>query len=128
MPMTKERKKAQDKLRRKYKYYTCSDVRTTSLFREGVMTDTCNNVSDLTVWMDCGIWHYPGEKPSPIHIELVKYKDNGEHVPKETRYEKLGEIEVRISLEELDLIHFIAHEMSKENDWEGQIKRYKKRK
>lgn len=129
MSMTDIRKKAQDKLRRKYKYSTNDNYgRGTILYKADTKVyhhiDGFDFVEDMNIIMDNNIsWH----PDSPIHIEITKYRDNGENVPKDKRYVKLGTNGIALTLEELDLIHTIAHQMSEENDWSGQIKEYKAR-
>ena len=81
---------------------------------------------DLVVVMDNRV--YATSSGNPIRFHIAKFQDFGEKVPAEKRYKELGEYSVGISLEELDLIHRIAHEMAEENDWDGQIKEHKKRK
>ena len=81
---------------------------------------------DLAVVMDNRV--YATSSGNPIRFHITKFQDFGEKVSVEKRYKELGEYSVGISLEELDLIHQIAHEMAEENDWDGQIKDHKKRK
>ena len=131
--MTPERKKAQDKLRRKYGYSTNDNYgRGTILYKafdKGYThKDGYKVVSDINICMDNRIvWSY-GDKNTiaPIEIETTEYKDNGQDAPKDKRYMKIGRSIMYLSLEELDLIHAIAHQMAEENDWDGQIKDYNK--
>ncbi len=130
MPMSLARKKAQDKLRRKYGYSTNDNYgRGTILYKEDPEVhhhiDGYDVTYDMNICMNNNIgWH----SDSPIEIQISKYRDNGSTtVKKSNRYDKLSESFIFLSLEELDLIHTIAHQMADENDWNGQIKRHKQR-
>lgn len=129
MKMTKIRKKAQDKLRRKYGYSTNDDYgRGTILYKadEEVHQSAYgyDYVNDLNIYMDGNIsWH----PDSQIRFGISKYRDDGVNAPEGQRYIELGTNEISITLEELDLIHTIAHQMSEENDWQGQIKRLRQK-
>ena len=129
MSMSDIRKKAQDKLRRKYKYSTNDNYgRGTILYKTDPSfyrhKDGYNTVYDMNIVMDNNIsWH----PDTPIEINITKYRDNGENAPEGKRYDELGTNGISISLEELDLIHTIAHQMSEENNWQKQIKDHKTR-
>ena len=128
MSMSDIRKKAQDKLRRKFGYSTNDNYgRGTILYKADSEVychiDGYEYVKDMNIIMDNNISWHPN---SHIKINIAKYQDYGNKIPEEKRYTKLGENEIWISLEELDLIHVIAHQMADENDWAGQIKRSKK--
>ena len=133
--MSDIRKKAQDKLRRKFGYSTNDNYgRGTILYKaDKRIYHKCEGydvVRDMNVVIDSRIpWHQfdLSEVPSPIDINIASYKDYGEAAPENKRYVHIGEIGITLSLEELDLIHTIAHEMADENDWNGQIKRHKQR-
>lgn len=133
MSMSPERKKAQDKLRRKYGYSTNTDYgRGTILYKafdEGYThNDGYKVVSDINICMGNRIiWSYDDKKQiTPIEIETIEYKDNEKIASKDKRYTKIGRSVIYLSLEELDLIHTIAHQMAEENKWDEQIKEYKK--
>ena len=138
MNMSTLRKKAQDKLRRKFKYSTNDNygrgtiliksdesVRYSQRLDNGQFVDY-DECYDLAVVMENRV--YSTSSGNPIRFHITKFQDFGENALAENRYKELGEYSVGISLEELDLIHQIAHEMAVENDWEGQIKEHKKRK
>ena len=126
--MSEIRKKAQNKLRRKYNYSTNDNYgRGTILYKEDPETyhhkDGYDFTYDMNICMDNNIISHPN---SPIEIRISKYRDNGGvFAEKPNRYEKLSDNSISISLEELDLIHTIAHQMAEENDWAGQIKHRK---
>lgn len=133
--MSPERKKAQDKLRRKYGYSTSANYgRGTILYKtsdEGyIRNDGYKVVSDMSIYMDNSIvWSYNSKGQStPIGICMTEYKDNGKTVPKNKRYTKISQSEMLLSLEEFDLINTVAHQMAEENKWDEQAKEYKKRK
>lgn len=135
MSMSPERKKAQDKLRRKYGYSTSDNYgRGTILYKtsdEGyIRNGGYKVVSDMSIYMDNSIvWSYNSKGQStPIGICMTEYKDNGKTVPKNKRYTKISQSEILLSLEELDLINTVAHQMAEENKWDEQAKEYKKRK
>jgi len=130
MSMTDIRKKAQDKLRKKYKYNTSDNYgRGTILYKAGMNVhhhiDGYYFVEDMNIIMDSNISLHAD---TPIEIEITKYRDNRENVSKDKQYVKLGTNGIVLSLEELDLIHTIAHQMAEENNWSEQLKRYKTRK
>ncbi len=126
--MSNIRKKAQDKLRRKYNYSTNDNYgRGTILYKEDTESyhyiDGYDITYDMNICMDDNIRLHPN---SPIEICISKYRDNGGvSAEKPNRYEKLSDNSISISLEELDLIHTIAHQMAEENDWSGQTKLHK---
>lgn len=126
--MSEIRKKAQNKLRRKYDYTTSDNYgRGTILYKEDPETyhhrDGYDFTYDMNICMDNNIgWH----SDKPIEICIGKYRDNGGvSAEKPNRYEKLCDSSISLTLEEFDLIHTIAHQMAEENDWDGQIKRHK---
>ena len=131
--MTEKRKKLQDKLRRKYKYHTNDDYgRGTILIKP-------------EAGMDCAYVHINGEfsyqdsydlavsmpkrvyGDSPITFYTTGYRDLGEDKPEDNRWEKRGEHHICMPLEELDMIHAIAHEMADEYGWNEQNKKSKLR-
>ncbi len=129
MSMSDIRKKAQDKLRRKFGYSTNDNYsRGTILYKADPEVyhhiDGYDCVKDMNIVMDNNLSCHPN---SHIEINIAKYQDHGEKAPEGERYTKLGENGIWISLEELDLIHTIAHQMSEENDWAGQMKSRKTR-
>ena len=72
------------------------------------------------------VWSFNDKGQStPIEIRTTKYKDNGKTVPKDKRYTKTDESLILLSLEELNLINTVAHQMAEENKWDEQIKKYK---
>jgi hypothetical protein len=69
-------------------------------------------------------WHSRPE--APIEFQITRYYDNGEGLPPKERYTHAVESRVFLSVEELDLICTIAHEMSDQYDWPGQLKKRRK--
>lgn len=126
MSMSKERKKAQDKLRRKYGYSTNNNYgRGTVLYKQcpdTITRDGNKYVEDMNIVMNHNIHWNP---TSPIQVYTSEYQDNGEKSPPGKRYEPISEHLILLSLEELDLIHTVAHQMALEYDWEGQAKKQK---
>ena len=134
MSMSPERKKAQDKLRRKYGYSTNDNYgRGTILYKTSddgyVHNDGHEVILDVSICMDSNIvWSFNDKGQStPIEIRTTKYKDNGKTVPKDKRYTKTDETLILLSLEELNLINTVAHQMAEENKWDEQIKKYNKK-
>lgn len=132
--MSPERKKAQDKLRRKYGYSTNTNYgRGTILYKTSdagyVHNDGHEVILDVSICMDSNIvWSFNDKGQStPIEIRTTKYKDNGKTVPKDKRYTKTDESSILLSLEELNLINTVAHQMAEENKWDEQIKKYNKK-
>lgn len=135
MSMSPERKKAQDKLRRKYEYSTSTNYdRGTILYKTSdagyVHNDGHEVILDVSICMDSNIggWSFNDKgQCTPIEIRTTKYKDNGKTVPKDKRYTKTDESVILLSLEELNLINTVAHQMAEENKWDEQIKKYNKK-
>ena len=125
MSMSEIRKKAQDRLRRKFGYRTSDNYnRGTILYKEGRM-NTRNGKTwchDINIEMDNNAYWIIDDRsePEPITIQTAEY------VHGRNGFQKQSEHRITMTLEELDLIHAIAHQMSEENDWEGQAKEYKK--
>ena len=122
--MTDIRRKAQNKLRRKFGYSTNDNYNRGTILEKGGEPYTAYQnrksytaIDDIHFVMD---WRIDSEN-TQIDIYTERYsvygKENGE-----TGYEKIGECHVSMSLEELDLIHAIAHEIAEEGDWNGQVK------
>ena len=122
MSMTQERKKAQDKLRRKYGYSTNDNFgRGTILYKadDDVRHDEKGQdyVFDVNFIMDNRL-----SDEKPIQIMTRGYLDKGEGLPDKERYEERMQYRIELTLEELDLIHEIAHKMAEENNWDEQIR------
>ena len=130
MPMSDIRKKAQDKLRKKFGYSTNDNYgRGTILYRQDSESHKIYSNDEYGITYDINIVMnnrlFGSQKP--IEICTTQYADYGKDVPEDKRYKKLHEHTAFLSLEELDLIHAIAHQMAEENDWDLQIKEWKKK-
>ena len=125
MSMSDIRKKAQDKLRRKYGYSTNTNYgRGVILYRQDTKsyklnpTDDYNIVHDLNVVMN----NRPYSTDKQIEIHTTQYKDYGDDAPEDEWYEMLHDHTIYFSLEELELLYTVAREIAKENNWSSQIK------
>ena len=131
MAMSEKRKKAQDKLRKKYNYKTNTNYeRGTILYKKSVdpdfnPADNDKIIYDINIIMNKQLLFTKTEESNDIIIQTSSYYDAG-FCPEDVRYKHIMDHEIVLSLEELDLIHEIAHQMAEENDWKKQIKNYKK--
>lgn len=117
--MTWLRKKLQDKLRRKYKYNTFTDiVQGTTLFKQNAnvvqyisakTSDKYNVVTNLEVRLNRRAF-ITGDGKNAIAVELTQFSNafNTE------KYKELSSATAVISYEELELMYKIASEMKKE--------------
>ncbi len=111
--MTPKRKKAQDKLRRKYGYHTESNATGISIYKENNTLDPGsksifgNRTFNLCIEGDNRIIN-----DRPIKIEIDD--------PDTNQFMLLS-----ISSEELDLLATIFHELAEESNWKSQIRKMK---
>lgn len=126
MAMTERRKKILSKLRRKFKYSTNTNYNRGCIVEKPGQICPCfysefgvqyQKVTDFAVVLSNRI----SEKEC-IEFHLTKYKDYGESKDGE-QYQKVADATVMLSLDELDLIYQLAHEMAEEHDWKGQLKK-----
>ena len=126
MTMSEARKKILNKLRKKFRYSTNTNYNRGCIVEKPGQLSPCfynefgieyRKVTDFAVVLSNRI-----HEKECIEFCLAKYKDYGESFKGGERYQKIEDATILISLDELDLIHQLAHEMAQERDWEGQLR------
>ena len=128
MSMSDIRKKAQDKLRRKYGYSTNTNYgRGVILYRQDSDSHELHSangdkiVHDLNICVNNRIH----DTQNQVEFHTTQYIDHGEDAPEDGRYEQLHNHTIYFSAEEFDLLATVIHQMAEENDWKDQIQHYK---
>ena len=112
--MTPKRRKALDRLRRKYGYHTKSDVTGVSIYKENNSLDPgSKSIFAKRFFNICIEGDNRVSDDKPIKIEIDD--------PDTNQFMLLS-----LSSEELDLLATIFHELAEESNWKSQIRKMKR--
>lgn len=112
--MTSKRRKALDKLRRKYGYHSESNANGVSIYKENIISDPKNKSIFGSRFFSIFIEGYSRiNDDRPIKIEIDD--------PDINQFMLFS-----LSSEELDLLATIFHELAEEFNWKSQIRKMKR--